>query len=514
MFSGAIRPLPRPVYEALRDDGGVPPEVASWSHEDSESESAELRAVEGRGRRCGVAGTVVGALLTVSCISTAYHLRRGPGVRWSAGDRTAAPLLLAASLEEFSDLGDGVCLDHSGEMAASLEAPGAWITADVVPDGSSPDCAMRCRALDNCSGYVVRGKHQCGLVTEADFQPATADGTARSRCFRRQRFALNTRGIYDEPQPIPERIWSYWQGPTGASSNSSEREVQEALLRTCVESWRALNPGYEVNMLNDTTIWWWLRPTDLPRVFRSLSSSRKSDVVRLALLVRYGGFWLDPSVLLIHSLRQIAGKDPSQRVFFIVQRMPPRRPLDKSAASDNDYHVEKFFLAAPRQDPLMVRTYRCLMHEDEEFAVAPSPSSPSRRLGLPASEDLAVHTCLTEVIGKDAALMSWWRSDRVVFLNAMANLTGKATWFTGDVTEQVLGEVNFDVVDGVLEDLDLLRLTAGLRATLFADVSAQQLLCLPSTFTEVLSRLGLPEDPLCDSEPSTLDGMSFRTREA
>ena len=87
---------------------------------------------------------------------------------------------------------------------------------------------------------------------------------------------------------VPSLIWSYW---------ADGFESAPSLIRLCVDSWRKNSGVSEIFLLDDQNVYEFLSPQDLPRYFKDLPLQQKSDAVRLALLARHGGFWLDASTL-------------------------------------------------------------------------------------------------------------------------------------------------------------------------------------------------------------------------
>lgn len=86
-------------------------------------------------------------------------------------------------------------------------------------------------------------------------------------------------------------VWSFWEGPDNEA-------ITDALV-----SWRAFLPGWSIRRLNIDTF----RALDLgdlriPSTFDQLTPTTKSDVVRLALLCRFGGLWMDASIILKRGL--------------------------------------------------------------------------------------------------------------------------------------------------------------------------------------------------------------------
>lgn len=103
---------------------------------------------------------------------------------------------------------------------------------------------------------------------------------------------------------IPRRIWSYWHS------------VQpDAFVERCIANWRAQCPGFEVQVLNQRTVREHVPPADWPEGFEGLDPVKQSDWIRLYLVSRFGGYWLDATVLLtrpidwLEAMRQAQGAD-------------------------------------------------------------------------------------------------------------------------------------------------------------------------------------------------------------
>lgn len=87
---------------------------------------------------------------------------------------------------------------------------------------------------------------------------------------------------------MTNQIWSYWEGK------------RPGIVKKCIESWHRHAPGWTITVLNEHTATKF--PIKKPSTYDSLSSTTKSDVIRLSLLAAYGGLWLDASVYLTEPL--------------------------------------------------------------------------------------------------------------------------------------------------------------------------------------------------------------------
>jgi Capsular polysaccharide synthesis protein len=79
-------------------------------------------------------------------------------------------------------------------------------------------------------------------------------------------------------------VWSMWTGP------------MNECVEDCVGSWARHHPEWDVRMLDDAGVR--QAALDLPSTYDQLGPAAKSDAVRLQLLARHGGLWMDATVML------------------------------------------------------------------------------------------------------------------------------------------------------------------------------------------------------------------------
>lgn len=90
---------------------------------------------------------------------------------------------------------------------------------------------------------------------------------------------------------IPRVIFTYWSSADARSND---------LARECISTWRTCNPDWTIHALDDNTLW---RFTELRRGDESVQHF--ADRLRLDLLERYGGVWLDATIWMNTSLNWI-----------------------------------------------------------------------------------------------------------------------------------------------------------------------------------------------------------------
>jgi hypothetical protein len=91
---------------------------------------------------------------------------------------------------------------------------------------------------------------------------------------------------------IPKIIWSYW----------NEDKLPE-MVSLCVDTWKKMNPSYTVIMLNENN---YKEHCDIDvktlRHYSDKEHQRTADYIRLAVLKKHGGVWIDSSTICIRPL--------------------------------------------------------------------------------------------------------------------------------------------------------------------------------------------------------------------
>jgi hypothetical protein len=130
----------------------------------------------------------------------------------------------------------------------------------------------------------------------------------------------------------PKQIWCLWlQGWANAPD----------LVQACGASWRQHNPDWQINYLSRATLNAHLG--ELPHLqamfARNLPVEALSDVLRIELLSRFGGVWVDSTV---YCLRPLDGwiNDAMPTGFFAFNRPTPDRMLSSwFLAADNGSYI-------------------------------------------------------------------------------------------------------------------------------------------------------------------------------
>lgn len=94
-------------------------------------------------------------------------------------------------------------------------------------------------------------------------------------------------------QDLPRKIWMLWfQG----------QENYPYVVQKCIDSWVRQNPSWEVVVLDSDTVAEYVNLNLPESVISKLSPNHHANLVRLALLSKYGGVWADATTYCVRPL--------------------------------------------------------------------------------------------------------------------------------------------------------------------------------------------------------------------
>ncbi|CAK0835404.1 unnamed protein product, partial [Prorocentrum cordatum] len=206
---------------------------------------------------------------------------------------------------------------------------------------------------DGAAGLSAARERAAGAAQVASPPGADGAGTQESLVerFRRAHNQHGTPARSLSGSVGPRTVWAYWH--QGAAS-------MPELFRLCVETWTRHSPRWRVQILDRSTVFEYLSEVDLPGRFLEIDSPQlAADCVRLALLARYGGVWLDASVILTRDLDELiwSGIDAGQygsAAFF-------HRRYGTARFGSRDF-VESWCLATRPRDAFFLK-WRDLLRE-------------------------------------------------------------------------------------------------------------------------------------------------------
>jgi len=123
-----------------------------------------------------------------------------------------------------------------------------------------------------------------------------------------------------ENNEVPKIIWAYW-----------DTEDIPEIVKLSIKSWKKKSPQYKINLMNQKNI---ENLISLPENWKTLPPYRQSDIIRLLLLEKYGGVWIDASTILLEDLDKFISKN--NITFFTT----PKSSIDNPV-------FENWFISAP-----------------------------------------------------------------------------------------------------------------------------------------------------------------------
>ncbi|WP_156167901.1 glycosyltransferase family 32 protein [Lampropedia cohaerens] len=126
---------------------------------------------------------------------------------------------------------------------------------------------------------------------------------------------------------IPKVIWTYWHS-----------ESLPLVVQCCIQGWRRLHPHWRIEVLHPGRVHEFLDA--IPAGLTRLNIAKQTDWIRLALLQRYGGVWIDASIILTRPLDWVEQLRAPQQADFVGFY------LDGYTIKPDYPVIESWFLAA------------------------------------------------------------------------------------------------------------------------------------------------------------------------
>lgn len=135
------------------------------------------------------------------------------------------------------------------------------------------------------------------------------------------------KGINDEYEEIPKIIWMFWADL-----------VLPQEIAICIERIKKINPTYKVNLLNKFSVSSYI---DINLIREDMPMANISDLIRLKLLAKYGGVWLDASIIMNQPIDYFLGSNSKAYDLIAFNR-------DKTTTNYLFPVLESWLLIAPK----------------------------------------------------------------------------------------------------------------------------------------------------------------------
>lgn len=204
---------------------------------------------------------------------------------------------------------------------------------------------------------------------------------------------------------IPRVVWAYWTGGE-----------PPPLIERCFANWRRLNPGFSIRILDDDSLS--EHVGEVPEALAHASATLRADWIRLELLRRHGGIWLDASTVLTASLDWVLEAHGQFGVDLVAYY------LGRYTTDDAFPVVENWFLAAPPGSAFIEELQREFTHTVLPLGgtgyvhhLQESGEYDTLRQGIDLPHYLSMHLALQRVLrsGRPYQLLLW-RAENGPFL--------------------------------------------------------------------------------------------------
>jgi len=148
---------------------------------------------------------------------------------------------------------------------------------------------------------------------------------------------------------IPRIVWTWWDTPR-----------PPLLVQRCLDGWARASPGFDIRILHDGLLAQYLG--EIPAAVGQLPPAKRADWLRLALLQRHGGIWLDASTIVTRPLDWVLQEQQGSCADFVGYWLA-RYTTDAACPV-----VESWMLAAPPGSAFIAAVQR-------EFATQAAPRS-------------------------------------------------------------------------------------------------------------------------------------------
>lgn len=137
--------------------------------------------------------------------------------------------------------------------------------------------------------------------------------------------------LLQKTSKIPRRIWTFWDS----------EEIPEFIQR-CIQTWRDKNPNYEVIVLGPHNLDDYLSDYELQKIntWKYNDCVQKySDLIRLSILPKYGGIWLDASIVCYENFDWVQNEGADCLLYSIpeLSKVPLIESWFIACTQNNDY---------------------------------------------------------------------------------------------------------------------------------------------------------------------------------
>ena len=155
---------------------------------------------------------------------------------------------------------------------------------------------------------------------------------------------------FDDTYILPKIIWKYWEERDMSILVNDKTpkkivKINDNLIKQSESS------GWEVRMLTPKTIFNYIDESHLPKKFYDLSIQHKADYFRMYLLEKYGGLWMDSSII-VNDFSKI--EELHKRSISVKSQLTVFKKRYEWEEDAKYPVIENWFIMAPKNSPILV----------------------------------------------------------------------------------------------------------------------------------------------------------------
>ena len=118
--------------------------------------------------------------------------------------------------------------------------------------------------------------------------------------------------VIKKSNTLPKIIWTYW-----------DKDIPDIILKF-IADWKYLNPTWTLNVITKNTLPLYVKKSELPHRFYDGKETPQhcSDIVRVMLLYKYGGVWVDGSTIMMRPLDWVLEEFNNTNIHYLGYYMP------------------------------------------------------------------------------------------------------------------------------------------------------------------------------------------------
>jgi hypothetical protein len=139
-----------------------------------------------------------------------------------------------------------------------------------------------------------------------------------------------------KPYELPKVVWTHWD-----SENPPEHVTKT------IDRMRKMLPDWQVNFITTDQFLSSIPQEEIPAHFNTLRVEHQADWIRLKLLKKYGGCWMDSGIILNQSINHLYRECVSKKADLLVFK------ILGTQTNPNFPIAENWFILAPPQSPMI-----------------------------------------------------------------------------------------------------------------------------------------------------------------